>query len=102
MANKRLSKEKQALVLAALCEGTPIRACCRMFETSKNTIKRVIRETGEAFADYMDCEFSRSCRVMRIEMDEQWQYVGAVMLKQTAKGREDRARGLLAVVLHRR
>jgi hypothetical protein len=30
MANKRLSKEKQALVLAALCEGTPIRAVARM------------------------------------------------------------------------
>jgi hypothetical protein len=33
MANKRLSKEKQALVLAALCEGTPIRAAARMFQS---------------------------------------------------------------------
>jgi IS1 family transposase len=76
MANKRLSKDKQALVLAALCEGTPIRACARMFKTSKNAIKRVIRETGEAFADYMDKEF-RDLPCSRIEMDEQWQYVGA-------------------------
>ena len=70
-----LSKEKQALVLAALCEGTPINACARMFKTSKNTITRVIRETGEAFADYMDREF-RDLPCIRIEMDEQWQYVG--------------------------
>ena len=36
---------------------------------------RVIRETGEAFADYMDRNF-RDLPCMRIEMDEQWQYVG--------------------------
>jgi hypothetical protein len=35
MANKRLSKEKQALVLAALCEGTPINAVSRMFQDWK-------------------------------------------------------------------
>jgi IS1 family transposase len=74
--NHRLSIEKQAAVLAALCEGTPIRACARMFKTSKNTIKRVICETGEALADYMDRNF-RDLPCLRIEMDEQWQFVGA-------------------------
>jgi hypothetical protein len=73
--NKRLSKEKQALVLAALCEGTPINAVGRMFRVGKHAILRVIRETGEAFADYMDSEF-RDLSCTRIEMDEQWQYVG--------------------------
>src|SRR5206468_7038505 len=76
MANKRLSKEKQALVLAALCEGTPIEAVARMFKIGTNTITRVIRETGEAFADYMNSNF-RDLPCIRIEMDEQWQYVGA-------------------------
>lgn len=47
MPNKRLSKEKQALVLSALCEGAPIEACARMFKVGTNTITRVIRETGE-------------------------------------------------------
>jgi IS1 family transposase len=75
MPNKRLSKEKQALVLSALCEGMPIRACARMFKVGKDTIHRVICETGEAFADYMDKEF-RDLSCQRIEMDEQWQYVG--------------------------
>ena len=37
--------------------------------------KCVIRETGEAFADYMDKNF-RDLPCIRIEMDEQWQYVG--------------------------
>src|SRR6266576_257604 len=70
MANKRLSREKQALVLAALCEGTPIEAVARMFKIGTNTITRVIRETGEAFADYMDANF-RDLPCIRIEMDEQ-------------------------------
>jgi IS1 family transposase len=75
MANKRLSQEKQALILAALCEGTPINAVCRMFKTGKHAVIRVIRETGEALADYMDKEF-RDLPCSRIELDEQWQFVG--------------------------
>jgi IS1 family transposase len=75
MANKRISCEKRGLVLMALCEGMPVRACARMFKTGKGTITRVIRETGEALADYMDTSF-RDLACTRIELDEQWQYVG--------------------------
>jgi IS1 family transposase len=71
-----MSKEKQALILAALSEGTPMRAVARMFKTDKKRIARVIRETGEAFADYMDKNF-RDLPCIRIEIDEQWQFVGA-------------------------
>ena len=72
---KQLSKQKQALLLAALREGTPLNAVTRMFGVSIHTVLRVIRDTGEAFADYMDREF-RDLSCSRIEMDEQWQYVG--------------------------
>ena len=75
MDNRRLSTEKQVFVLAAISEGTPIRAIARMLKTEKYVITRIIRETGAAFADYMDKEF-RDLRCARIEMDEQWQYVG--------------------------
>jgi IS1 family transposase len=75
MANKRLSPEKQALILAALCEGTPINAVCRMLKTGKHAVLRVICETREALADYMDREF-RDLPCARIELDEQWQFVG--------------------------
>jgi hypothetical protein len=98
MANKRLSKEKQALVLAALCEGTPINAVTRMFHVGKHAVLRVIRETGEAFADYMDANF-RDLPCSRIEMDEQWQYVGAHGSRLINPEKERR---FLAVVLHRR
>jgi len=75
MAYQRLSNEKQTLVLMALCEGMPIRAAARMFKVGKDTIHRLIVETGEAFADYMDKEL-RDLPCVRIELDEQWQYVG--------------------------
>jgi IS1 family transposase len=73
--NKRLSKDRQALILASLCAGTPINAICRIYRADKAAVLRIIRETGEAFADYMDKEL-RDLPCKRIEMDEQWQYVG--------------------------
>jgi len=85
--NKRLSKEKQALVLSALCEGAPIEACARMFKVGTNTITRIIRETGEAFADYMDKEL-RDLPCLRIELDEQWQYVGCHKGRMVAPDKE--------------
>jgi IS1 family transposase len=75
MPQQRLSKEKRALILAALCEGTPINAVTRMFQTGKHAVLRVIEESGEALAHYMNENF-RDLPVARIEMDEQWQYVG--------------------------
>lgn len=61
--------------MAALCKGMPIESAAYMFKVGTNTITRIIRETGEAFADYMDREF-RDLSCERIELDEQWQYVG--------------------------
>jgi IS1 family transposase len=88
--NKRLSNDKQALILAALCEGAPIRAVARMFQTEKKIVSRVIRETGEAFTDYMDRNF-RNLPCSRIELDEQWQYVGchAGRMVKPEKGKGD-------------
>src|ERR1700730_702780 len=73
--NNRLSKSKQALVLASLREGAPLNAVARMYGIGIHAILRVIRETGEAFADYMNANF-RDLPCKRIELDEQWQYVG--------------------------
>lgn len=75
MANQRLSKDKRALVIADLAEGTPINAVSRMFRVGKHAVLRVIKETGAALADYMDENF-RELSSTRLAMDEQWQYVG--------------------------
>ena len=62
----------------------------RMFKVGTNTITRVIRETGEAFGDYMDANF-RDLPCERIELDEQWQFVGchAGRMSQPEPGRGD-------------
>lgn len=75
MPAQRISKDKRALVLAALCEGTPINAVSRIIGVAKETVFRVIEETGEALANYMHENF-RELPVKRLELDEQWQYVG--------------------------
>lgn len=46
-----------------------------MFRVGKHGVFRVIAETGEALADYIDKNF-RDLPRQRIEMDEQWHYVG--------------------------
>lgn len=50
-------KKSRVLVLAAICEGMPVNATARMFRVGKHAVLRVIRETSEAFADYMDKNF---------------------------------------------
>ncbi len=93
MANQRLSKDKQALVIAALCEGTPINAICRMFSVGKHAVLRVIEETGEALANHMYTNF-RGLAVKRLELDEQWQYVGVHGQRMTKEQKKtDRKRG---------
>src|SRR6202022_1803458 len=64
--------------------------------TEKKIIGRVIQETGEAFSDYMDANLSDlPCK--RIEMDEQWQYVGCHAGRMprvtTVYGKRDKTRG---------
>ncbi len=41
-------------IVAALVEGNSIRATCRITETSKNTVTRLLVELGEVFGEYQD------------------------------------------------
>jgi IS1 family transposase len=75
MPNNRISKERRALVLSAICRGTSLNAVSQMFRVGDKNIRRVIRESGDALADYMNANF-RDLPCERIELDEQWQYVG--------------------------
>jgi IS1 family transposase len=59
----------------------------RIFGVGKHAVLRVIRETGEAFADYMDKNL-RDLSCLRIEMDEQWQYVGCHQGRMHAREQE--------------
>lgn len=62
MANARLDSSKQALILAALCEGMAINSVCRMFKVGKQAVMRILEETGKACEDWHNRHF-RDLRV---------------------------------------
>jgi len=72
----RLSREKQAKIIAALVEGNSIRATSRMMDVSKDTVVKLQVEAGYACADYQDKVFHNlTCK--RVQCDEMWSFVYA-------------------------
>jgi IS1 family transposase len=69
----RLSREKQAQIIAALVEGNSIRATSRMLNVSKDTVVKLQVEAGYACADYQDRTF-RNLTCKRIQVDEIWAF----------------------------
>lgn len=68
MANK-LSNDKRAQILSVLCEGMGINAATRITGVSKNTVLKLLADTGEACAKYQD-EHMRNLKCKRVECDE--------------------------------
>ena len=69
----RLSREKQAQIIAALIEGNSIRATARMAGVSKDTVLKLQVEAGYASADYQDGTFhGLTCK--RVQCDEVWAF----------------------------
>jgi IS1 family transposase len=72
----QLDNKKRAQVIAALVEGSSIRATVRMTGISKNTIVKLLAEVGAACAEYQDKVFiNLPCK--KIQCDEIWSFVGA-------------------------
>lgn len=69
----RLSKEKRVGVLASLVEGHSIRATVRMTDVAKNTVTKLLCETGTASAEYQD-RIMRKLRCKRVQCDEIWSF----------------------------
>ena len=74
MANV-LSPAKQAAVVAALCEGSSIRAVERMTGVHRDTIMRLAVRVGEACARKMDATM-RDLPFSNVELDEIWGFIG--------------------------
>jgi IS1 family transposase len=72
----RLSREKQAQVIAALVEGNSINSTCRMLGVGKHTVLRLLEDAGCACAAYHH-NHVRGLRVRRLQCDEIWAFVGA-------------------------
>ena len=71
----RLSLARRTQIISCLVEGNSIRSTERMTDTHRDTIMRLLVETGEGCAALLDKEMrDLSCR--RIQVDEIWAFVG--------------------------
>ena len=71
-----LSNEERSRAVAALVEGNSIRSTSRMTGVARNTVTKLLVDLGSACMKYHD-EHVRNVRVLRLQCDEIWAYVGA-------------------------
>ena len=69
----RLSREKQKQIIASLIEGNSIRATCRMTDTAKGTVLKLLADIGKACKEYQD-KVLRDLPCKRIQCDEIWSF----------------------------
>jgi len=69
----RLSIERRTKVISALVEGNSIRATCRMTDTAKGTVIRLLKDVGIVCAKYQD-EHLRNLPCKHIQCDEIWSF----------------------------
>jgi DNA-directed RNA polymerase specialized sigma24 family protein len=50
----KLKPEKQKQIIASLIEGNSIRATCRMTDTAKGTVLKLLADIGKACKEYQD------------------------------------------------
>ena len=72
---RKLSADKRAMILMALCEGNSINATARMCGASKVTILRLLADAGTPAADFHDLTV-RKLQSKRVQVDELWSFVG--------------------------
>lgn len=72
---RKLSTEKRASILRALCEGNSINATARMCSASKVTVLRLLADAGQFCADYHDV-YVRGLSTKRVQADEIWSFCG--------------------------
>jgi IS1 family transposase len=72
----KLTDTRRAAVIGALCEGTSVRATCRLTGTAKGTVLRLLAEVGQAAQEYQNKTLV-NLPMKRVECDEIWSFVGA-------------------------
>src|SRR5262249_32672244 len=72
----KLSNERRTQIVRALVEGNSIRSTCRMTDTAKATVLKLLVEIGAA-CDAYQREHMRNLSCKRVQCDEIWSFVGA-------------------------
>jgi IS1 family transposase len=70
----KLSVARRAQILSCLCEGNSVRATCRMTDSSKDAVLKLVVDAGSACAKYQD-EHLRNLPCKRVQADEIWSFV---------------------------
>jgi IS1 family transposase len=68
-----LNPEKQKQIIASLIEGNSIRATCRMTDTAKGTVLKLLTDIGKTCMEYQD-KTLRNLSCKRIQCDEIWSF----------------------------
>lgn len=72
----KLSNEKRTQIISALVDGCSINATCRMTDTSKHTVLKLLHDLGMACTKYHDEHLNNlSCK--HLQCDEIWSFVYA-------------------------
>lgn len=71
----KLSIQDRVQILSCLSEGVGINATVRMTGKSKNTILKLLADTGAACAAYQD-QAMRGLTIKRVQVDEIWSFLG--------------------------
>ena len=72
----KLPSETRAQILHLLCEGQSIRAITRVTGVSKNTVTKLLIDTGKACMAYHDTNV-RNVEAKRVQVDEIWSFTYA-------------------------
>lgn len=70
---RKLSVERRAAILSALCEGNSIAATCRMLGVNKITVLRLLADAGTLAAQWHDLVVN-NLSTKRVQMDEIWSF----------------------------
>jgi IS1 family transposase len=84
----KLSNDRRAAIITALCEGNSIRATARMTGANKETVMKLMVEAGEFASAYQDIAH-RKLTTARVEADEIWAFVGAKQRRAVRPGDGD-------------
>ena len=84
----KLSDDRRAAIINALCEGNSIRATARMTGANKETVMKLMVEVGEFASAYQDIAH-RGLKTARVEADEIWAFVGAKQRRAVRPGDGD-------------
>ena len=71
----KLSKAERARIIACLVEGNSLRSTARITGFARMTIEKLLRELGQACAEYQDRTL-RDLPSKHLQLDEIWSFVG--------------------------